>query len=105
MNDEERYAQTILDFRNEHQSDFAALVEKYTSTPGLVSEQYRRKNTVRAKLVEQQDDIKAAFISGKTSCEVAFDYHVHPEYIINFVKEVFGKEFYYKHVYYGGRVK
>ena len=102
---EERYAQTILDFRNENQQDFAALVNKYSKGEVETTPQKRRHNTTRERLVDQQEEIKQAFLDGKTSSEVAYDYGVCREYIIVFVKDVFGKEFYYDHVFYGGKIK
>ncbi len=102
---EERKAQTIIDFRIDNHNDFAALVAKYTNNPGINTPQKRRKNTVRERLIKQQDEIKQSFIDGKTACEVAFDFNVGREYILTFTREVFGKEFYYEHVFYGGRVK
>ncbi len=95
----------ILKFRADTQNEFAQLVNKYVEDPELFGKQERRVHTKRARLINNKQRIKQLFMEFNTIQEVADMYGVHKEYMIQFVKEEFGKEFYYDYARFGGRLR
>jgi hypothetical protein len=95
----------ILKFRADTQNEFADLVSKYVEDPSLFGKRERRVHTKRARLIKDKQRIKQLFMEFKTLHEVADIYGVGKEYMIHFVKEEFGKEFYYDYARFGGRLR